>query len=80
MYRLEVAAAIADAEGQPVHAQELADATGLRYPRVQSELKHLLALGMLRESECDGRAVEYKAVSSEYWNACRSLLTEWEQG
>jgi len=76
-YRLEIAAAIAEAAGEAVNAQELADLTGLRYPRVQHELKHLLDAGVLISAESVSRAVEYKAVASEYWKACQLLLAEW---
>jgi DNA-binding transcriptional ArsR family regulator len=75
-YRLEIAAEIA-ASDDPVHAQGLADATGVRYPRVQEELKRLRAAGILAErSDPGSNIVQYKTHPSVYWDMCRQLRDE----
>lgn len=76
-YRAEIAAAIYRSDGAPVNAQGLADETGLRYPRVQQELKHLLAAGVLEPCDSESRTVDYKAVQCDYWRFCDLLLREW---
>jgi DNA-binding transcriptional ArsR family regulator len=76
-YRMELAAELAEV-GKPVSAIELADATGIRYPRVHEELQRLKAAGLLvaSESRGSGVVVEYTVVPSCYWQGCRDLLTE----
>jgi hypothetical protein len=72
-YRLEVAVAIARLEGSPFYAQSLVDDCGLRYPRVQEELKRLAAADMLIEQPPEqggGSTVYYKAIASVYWQMC----------
>jgi hypothetical protein len=76
-YRLEVAAAIAAYGGSTFTTQGIADDTGIRYPRVQQELKHLLAAEMLVLSESPAPYVNYKAVADPYWEVCVRLLDDW---
>lgn len=75
-YRALIAAALHAAE-EPVSAQEIADETGIRYPRVQQEMKHLLGAQLLRLVASPGRAVLYDKVDSGYWRMCAQLLEEW---
>lgn len=80
-YRMELAAEIAASSAGSVSATELADATGIRYPRVHEELQRLKAAGMLvaRGDRGSGTTVEYTVVPSRYWQACRDLLDEARQ-
>jgi hypothetical protein len=77
-YRLEIGVAIWQLEGAPFFAQALADDSGLRYPRVQEDLKRLAAAQMLQAqpAESGGSAVYYKATQSIYWELCAELHAE----
>lgn len=75
-YRLELAAAIHQASGEPVTTQQLSDDTGIRYPRVQEDLKRLAACGMLVQQPRRGPEVEYKATAGPYWQTCAEILLE----
>lgn len=76
-YRLEIAAAVHAWGEEPLNALTMADFTGIRYPRVQEDLKRLQAAGLLRGGgDPSARTVEYKAVASVYWEFCRALLAE----
>lgn len=75
-YRAEIAAEIGRRDG-PFSAQEIFEETGIWYARVQQELKHLLAAGMLVEKESIGRAVLYERAASDYWACCSKLIDEW---
>lgn len=75
-YRAEIAAAIGRCDG-PFSAQEIFEETKIWYARVQEELKHLLAAGMLLEKESTGRAVLYERAPSGYWSSCSTLIAEW---
>jgi hypothetical protein len=75
-YRLEVGAAIAAADGEAVDAQSLSDETGVRYPRVQEQLKHLEAAGMVSRQVGATLRQEYKPEISVFWVFCTQLLAE----
>lgn len=75
-YRAEIAAEIGRRDG-PFSAQAIFEETGIWYARVQQELKHLLAVGMLVEKESAGRAVLYERAASDYWELCSKLISEW---
>lgn len=76
-YRLEVAGAIARAKGAPITCTTVSDETGIRYPRVQEELKRLNDAGVLRAKAAPpGQPVEYKAQPTAYWDLCAALLDE----
>ena len=76
-YRVEIGAAIHTWAGEKLNSLTVADYTGIRYPRVQEDLKRLAAAGLLEQIEDPGsRTVEYKAASSVYWEFCSALLAE----
>ncbi len=75
--RLRVAAAIhhAASNGEPVSAIDLEDATGLRYNPVFTDVKRLVAGGLLSETETGpGGRQFYEVHDSPYWEACAQLL------
>lgn len=77
IYRLEVVEAINRADGEPVTATSVHEETGIKYPRVQEELKRLTEAGLLMQKDAPrGQPVEYKAVSTVYWKMCERLLAE----
>ena len=76
LYRADIAAWIDQHDG-PFSAQDLSDGAGIRYARVQQELKHLLGVGMLTLRENAGRMVLYEKSNSGYWPYCRALVDEW---
>jgi len=77
-YRLEVASEIFAHSDEKISAQELADLTGIRYPRIHEELKRLEAAGLLEASgiRTSTRTVDYKVVPTTYWQLASSLLAE----
>ncbi len=75
-YRAEVGAAIHAWGSEPLTALTLSDYTGIRYPRVQEELKRLEAAGLLSQMDKPGQQVEYKARATVYWEFCNALLAE----
>jgi len=77
-YRLEVASEIFAHPDEKISAQEMADLTGIRYPRVYEELKRLEAAGLLvaAGNRASSRTVDYKVVPSAYWQLSSSLLAE----
>lgn len=75
-YRAEVGAAIHIWGKDSLTALTVADFTGIRYPRVQEELKRLEAAGLLSQVESLGQQVEYKAGPTVYWEFCAALLEE----
>lgn len=76
-YRAEVAAAIHTWGDDRLNASAVADFTGIRYPRVQEELKRLEDAGYLQQvEEAAGQTVEYKAAPSVYWEMCGALFAE----
>lgn len=77
-YRAEVGAAIHVWGSEPLTALTIADYTGIRYPRVQEELKRLEAAGLLSQIDKPGQQVEYKAQATVYWEFCGALLAELE--
>lgn len=78
-YRLEIADA-SHSVGKPFTCQEIADATNIRYGRVQEDLKRLVAAQMLVALPREGLEVRYEAVASTYWQACQRLLQEARDG
>ena len=77
-YRAEVGAAIHAWGSDALTALTLADYTGIRYPRVQEELKRLESAGLLAQVDKPGQHVEYKARATVYWEMCGALLAELE--
>ena len=77
-YRLEVASEIFAHADEKISAQEMADLTGIRYPRIYEELRRLQATGLLVASgnRTSTRTVDYKVVPSVYWQLASSLLAE----
>jgi DNA-binding transcriptional ArsR family regulator len=76
-YRLEIGAAIHERNDEPLTALAISDFTGVRYQRVQEDLKRLTAAGLLvQPDEQEGQTVEYQPVESVYWELCRALLLE----
>lgn len=81
IYRLEVAEAIFDAAGDVVTATTVSEETGIKYNRVQEELKRLEAAKVLTSKPAPrGQPVEYKAASTVYWELCKQLLVELRTG
>lgn len=77
MYRLEVVDAILLAAGESVTASSVHEETGIKYPRVQEELKRLTDAGVLRQKPARrGQPVEYKAEPTTYFELCKSVLGE----
>lgn len=77
MYRLEIVEAIIRAAGEPVTATSVHEETGIKYPRVQEELKRLAEAGLLRQRDAPrGQPVEYKASATVYWEMCQHLSAE----
>lgn len=76
-YRLEVAAAIAAADGA-FYGKALADEIELDYPLVHVELKKLEAAGLLtRLPKAPGEQARYlEPVSSAYWRLAMELVAE----
>jgi DNA-binding transcriptional ArsR family regulator len=80
MYRLEVAEAIAHAAGDAVTTLSVHEETGIRYARVQEELRRLKGAGILKaQPSPPGQPVEYKAEPTSYWELCKRLLDELRQ-
>ncbi len=78
-YRVEIGAAIQSWDGEKLNALTVSDFTGIRYPRVQEDLKRLAAAGLLDQVDDAGsRTVEYKPAASVYWEFCQALLRELE--
>ena len=65
-YRAEVGATVHVWGPEPLTALTIADYTGIRYPRVQEELKRLEAAGLLSQVDQPGQQVEYKAQATVY--------------
>jgi DNA-binding transcriptional regulator GbsR (MarR family) len=76
-YRLEVVEALCRAGDDSVTATSIHEETGIKYARVQEELKRLKAYGVLRELDTPGaQTVEYKIEPTVYWELCKQLLDE----
>jgi DNA-binding transcriptional regulator GbsR (MarR family) len=75
-YRAEVGAAIHVWEQDALTALTVSDFTGIRYARVQEELKRLEAAGLLVQVDSPGQQVEYKASPTVYWEFCAALFEE----
>jgi len=77
IYRLEVVETINRAASEPVTATSVHEESGIKYPRVQEELKRLTEAGLLMQQNAPrGQPVEYKAVPTVYWMMCEQLLAE----
>lgn len=76
MYRMEIAAAIADAGGENVALLELAAETQIFYQRVQEDVQRLVKSGMLLLVGTVDGAKQYKPSDSCYWEMCKQLRKE----
>jgi hypothetical protein len=76
MYRMEIAAAIADAGGENVTLLGLAAETQIFYQRVQEDVQRLVKSEMLSLVQTVNGAKQYKPTNSCYWAMCKSLRVE----
>jgi hypothetical protein len=77
--RLEVAAAVARASGDLVHAQGLANELGITAPRVRAQLLAFTDAGLMRVLPRDDRIVYYAPLDDPFWAAARDLHAAWAQ-
>jgi hypothetical protein len=76
-YRLEVAAAIARSEGKVVNAKGIASEAALDYNRVQEQVRHFAAIGVLvPDFDPSSRYRDYRAVETVFWRFAERFLTE----
>jgi DNA-binding transcriptional ArsR family regulator len=75
--RLEVAAAVARASGQLVHAQGLANELGITAPRVRAQLLAFTEAGLLELLPKNGQIVYYQRHDDPFWDAARALHAAW---
>ena len=81
-YRIEIGAAICDADGDAFTSMSVHSDTNIFYQRVNEDLGRLQKAGLIIEATdaSDSRSKQYKAVPTIYWSMCKELRAEWERG
>src|SRR5687767_9475385 len=76
-YRIEVGAAIHENKLEPLSAKQIAEATGIDYPRVHTELKRLRSdLVLLEAFSSSSSEKMWKPLPHPLWEFCAWLLRE----
>lgn len=76
MYRLEIGAAIADADGDVISIREISESTGIFYQRVQEDIQRLVACGLLTHTDTRDGTKYFKPRPTAYWRLCRAVAEE----
>lgn len=77
-YRLEIAAEVAQVNGDLFHAKELADNLGIAHNVVSEQLKSFVEVGVCDDmpSVSGQRHRFYRRLDSTYWAGCLATLEE----
>lgn len=77
-YRLEIAAEIAQMDGDLFHAKELADNLGIAHNVVSEQLKSFVDVGVCDDmpSVNGQRHRFFRRLNSNYWSGCLAILEE----
>jgi hypothetical protein len=77
-YRLEIAAEIAQLDGDLFHAKELADNLGIAHNVVSEQLKSFVDVGVCEDipSVRGQRHRFFRRLDSKYWSGCLVILEQ----